>query len=67
MGGMVAGLAAAVVSARFIEALLYEATATQPRMLVLPLCTLLAVAVLAALPATIRAVRIAPATLLRSG
>jgi putative ABC transport system permease protein len=67
MGGMVAGLAAAVVSARFIEALLYEATATQPRMLVLPLCTLLAVAVLAALPATIRAVRIAPAALLRSG
>ena len=49
-----------------IETLLYQVKATDFRILTIPLLTILAVTLLAALPAVIRAVRIDPATILRS-
>jgi putative ABC transport system permease protein len=51
---------------RFLESLLFEVKATDVGMLALPTVTILAVALLAALPAVIRAVRIDPVTMLRS-
>ena len=66
-----AGIAAcfaswAAPSVRFIESLLFEVKATDVGALALPTVTILAVALLAALPAVIRAVRIDPVTMLRS-
>jgi putative ABC transport system permease protein len=55
-----------IASVRFIESLLFEVKATDVGALALPTGTILAVALLAALPATIRAVRIDPVTMLRS-
>jgi putative ABC transport system permease protein len=51
---------------RFIESLLFEVKATDLGVLTLPAAIVFAVALLAALPAVIRAVRIDPATMLRS-
>jgi len=64
--GALAGLALGMASARSIEALLYQVKATDLRMLVLPSLTIFVVALLAALPAVIRAVRIDPVTMLRA-
>jgi putative ABC transport system permease protein len=52
-------------AARYIQALLYQVKPTDPRMLALPALTILAAALLAALPPVIRAVRIDPAETLR--
>jgi predicted permease len=64
--GAAAGLGLGLASARSIESLLYEVKATDLGVLVLPSLAILAVAVLAALPGVIRAVRIDPVQILRS-
>jgi ABC-type antimicrobial peptide transport system permease subunit len=63
--GALVGLALGMASARSIETLLYQVKATDLGMLALPSLTILAAALLAALPAVIRAVRIDPVTMLR--
>ena len=65
MGGL-AGLGLGMVSVRYIETLLYQVKATDLAMLAFPSLTLLAVALLAALPAVIRAVRTDPVAMLRA-
>jgi len=64
--GGVLGLALGVASARFLEKLLYHVKPTEFGALALPSITILLAALLAALPAAIRAVRIDPAKMLRS-
>jgi predicted permease len=64
--GAFAGLALGMASLRFIETLLYEVKATDPAMVALPSLTILAAALLAALPPVVRAVRTDPATTLRA-
>jgi putative ABC transport system permease protein len=63
--GALAGLALGVGAARPVEALLYQVSATDPGMLTLPSLTIFAAALLAALPAVVRALRIDPAVILR--
>jgi predicted permease len=63
--GSLIGIILAFVSARFIATLLFEVKATDVGVLTLPTATIFAVALLAALPAVVRAVRIDPATMLR--
>jgi len=65
LAGALVGLALGVASARYIETLLYQVKPTDLGMLALPALTILAAALLAALPPVIRAVRIDPATTLR--
>ena len=65
--GALAGLALGMASVRYIEALLYQVKPAGFTMLALPLLVILAAALLAALPAVLRAVRIDPVALLRSG
>jgi predicted permease len=64
--GALAGLALGMESMRYIEALLYQVKPGDLAMLALPSFTILAAALLAALPAVIRAVRIEPVTIMRS-
>lgn len=64
--GALLGLALGVVSARLVEALLFEVKATDMHALAPPAIIISAVALLAALPAIIRAVRIDPMAMLRS-
>jgi ABC-type antimicrobial peptide transport system permease subunit len=64
--GAFAGLALGMVSVRYIETLLYQVKATDLGVLALPSLTILAAALLAALPAVIRAVRIDPVKMLRA-
>jgi putative ABC transport system permease protein len=64
--GAVAGLGLGATSARFIESLFYQVGITDLPMLAFPSLALFAVAVLAALPAVIRAVRIDPVAMLRA-
>jgi predicted permease len=66
LAGALAGLLLGMASVRSIEALFYQVKATDLPMLALPSLTILAAAVLAALPAVIRAVRIDPVTMLRA-
>jgi predicted permease len=63
--GALAGLALGMASARYIESLFYEVKATDLDALALPSLTILIAAIVAALPAVIRAVRIDPAKMLR--
>jgi predicted permease len=63
--GSAAGLALGVASARFMASLFYQVKATDPPMLIVPAVILALVAVLAAIPAVIRASRIDPASMLR--
>jgi putative ABC transport system permease protein len=65
LAGAGAGMALGMASVRYIETLLYGVKASAP-MLALPSLTILAAAMLAALPAVIRAVRIDPAAMLRA-
>jgi Mg/Co/Ni transporter MgtE len=65
LAGSSIGIILGLVSARFIETLLFEVKATDVGVLGLPTATIFAVALLAALPAIVRAVRIDPATMLR--
>ena len=64
--GAVAGIGLGMASVRYIAALLYQVQPTDPAMLAVPSFTILTVALLAALPAVIHAVRIDPVTMLRS-
>jgi predicted permease len=66
LAGALAGLALGMVSVRYIGALLYQVRPTDLAMLALPGLTILATALLAALPAVIRAVRIDPVAMLRA-
>ena len=66
LAGALAGVGLALASTRYIEALLYQVRPTDVAMLALPAFTVFAAALLAALPAAIRAVRIDPATMLRA-
>ena len=63
--GSLAGLALGMACARFMESLFYQVKATDPSMLVVPALILFGVALLASVPAVIRAVRIDPASMLR--
>jgi predicted permease len=64
--GALAGLALGMASVRYIESLFYQVKATDLGMLALPSLAIVAAALLASLPAVIRAVRIDPATTLRA-
>jgi predicted permease len=64
--GAIAGLALGFWSVRYIEALLYQVKATDIRMLAVPFLILFAAALIAAVPAAIRAVRIDPVAMLRA-
>jgi predicted permease len=64
--GGLAGLVLGLVSVRYIETLFYQVKATDPAMLAAPSLIVVAVALAAALPAVIHAVRIDPVTMLRS-
>jgi predicted permease len=66
MAGALAGLVLGIASVRYIEALLYQVKPTDLGILVVPSLTILVAAVLAALPAVTRAVRIDPVAILRS-
>ena len=55
-----------MVSVRFIESLFYQVKATDLQMLAIPSLAILAGALLSALPAVIRAVRIDPISMLRA-
>jgi putative ABC transport system permease protein len=59
------GIILGFLSVRFIETLLFEVKATDIGVLALPTATIFAVALIAAVPAIVRAVRIDPATMLR--
>jgi hypothetical protein len=64
--GAIAGMALGLASARYIETLLFEVKATDLGRLALPSVAILVAAMLAALPAVIRAVRIDPVSALRA-
>ncbi len=55
-----------MASARYIESLFFQVKPTDWNVLVLPALTILAVALLAALPAVVHAVRIDPVKMLRA-
>jgi predicted permease len=64
--GAVAGLGLGLASARYIETLFYAVKPTDLNVLVLPALTIVAAALLAALPAVVHAVRIDPVQMLRA-
>jgi putative ABC transport system permease protein len=64
--GALAGLALGIGLVRYIETLLYGVNARDLGMLAVPAATMVAVALLAAVPAVMRAVRIDPVTMLRA-
>jgi len=66
LAGELFGIILGLASVRFIESLLFEVKPTDVGVLALPTAAILAVALLAALPAVMRAVRIDPVTMLRS-
>jgi len=65
LAGALAGLALGFASVRYIESLLYGVKPSDPRMVALPALTIVAAALLAALPPVIRAVGIEPSVTLR--
>jgi putative ABC transport system permease protein len=66
LAGALAGLVLSLAVARYIQALLYQVKPGDPAMPLLPSVTILAVALLAALPAVFHAVRIDPVAVLRA-
>ncbi len=66
LAGTVAGVILGTASVRYIEALLYKVRVTDPATLAVPSLIILAAALLAAVPAVVRAVRIDPVTILRA-
>jgi ABC-type antimicrobial peptide transport system permease subunit len=65
LAGALAGLALGMGTVRFIESLLYQVKPTDLGVLALPSLTILAAALVAALPAVIHAVRIDPVKMLK--
>jgi ABC-type antimicrobial peptide transport system permease subunit len=66
MLGAATGMALGMASVRYIETLFYGVKATDTQALALPSLTIVAVALVAALPAVVRALRIDPAGMLRA-
>jgi putative ABC transport system permease protein len=66
IAGALAGFALGMASVRYIETLFYQVKASDVRMLALPALAVFFAALVAALPAVLRAVRIDPADTLRS-
>jgi predicted permease len=64
--GSFAGVALGIASMRYVEALLFGVRGGDPAMLGAPAAVLLAAALLAAIPAVVRAARINPAIMLRT-
>jgi hypothetical protein len=64
--GAVVGVALGMASMRYVETLLFEVKGSDPAMLAAPAAVLLAAALLAAIPAVVRAARIDPAMMLRA-
>jgi predicted permease len=64
--GALAGIALGMASVRYVEALLFGVKPTDLGMLALPAATILAAALVAALPAVVHAVRIDPVSMLRA-
>jgi predicted lysophospholipase L1 biosynthesis ABC-type transport system permease subunit len=64
--GSAAGLGTGIACEQYLEKLLYQVKATDLMMLAVPLLTIFAAALLAALPPVIHAVRIDPAAMLRA-
>lgn len=63
--GSVVGLAIGVASVRYVESLLYQVRLTDVSILAMPSLAIFTAAILAALPAVLRAVRIDPVKMLR--
>jgi putative ABC transport system permease protein len=63
--GIAVGLAVGFATVHFIASLLYDVKSTDPGMTIIPILVIAGTAVVAALPAVIRAVRIDPASMLR--
>jgi putative ABC transport system permease protein len=64
--GAAAGITLGVASVRYVQTLLFGVKGTDPSMLIAPALVLLAAALLAALPAVLRAARIDPSIMLRA-
>jgi len=61
-----AGIALGMASVRYVQTLLFGVKGTDPSMLIAPALVLLAAALLATLPAVLRAARIDPSIMLRA-
>jgi predicted permease len=66
LGGC-AGVALGFGAARYVESLFYQVKATDADMLALPACAILVTALVATLPAVLRALRTDPTEILRTG
>jgi predicted permease len=64
--GAAAGMALGMASVRYVQTLLFGVNGTDPALLIPPALVLLAAALLAALPAVLRAARIDPSIMLRA-
>ncbi|MGB6686999.1 MAG: ABC transporter permease [Terracidiphilus sp.] len=64
--GAATGIALGMASVRYVQTLLFGIKGTDPSMLIAPALVLLAAALLAALPAVLRAARIDPSIMLRA-
>ena len=64
--GSCVGLWLGALSQQYVVTLLYQVKPNEPRIMAIPIATLLAAAMLAAIPPVLRAMRIDPAALLRS-
>ncbi len=64
--GAVAGVALGFGAARYVQSLLYQAKASDADMLALPACAILITALVATLPAVLRALRTNPTEILRA-
>ena len=64
--GACAGIAAGFGAARYVASLLYQVKATDADMLALPACAILVTALIATLPAVVRALRTDPTEILRA-
>jgi ABC-type antimicrobial peptide transport system permease subunit len=64
--GSCAGLALGFGAARYVASLFYQVKATDAEMIALPACAILLTALLATLPAVLRALRTNPTEILRA-
>ena len=65
IAGAVAGIALGSAAARYTESLLYQVKTTEISVFVVPALAIFVLALVAALPAVLRAVRIDPVAMLR--
>jgi len=64
--GSCAGLALGFGAARYVASLFYQVKATDAEMIALPACAILLTALIATLPAVLRALRTNPTEILRA-